>query len=131
MSGGYSNREFGALGERLAVEYLKKKRYKILEKNYKNKLGEIDVIARDGEEIVFIEVKTRPASPYLGGAVAVDARKQLHILRTAALYLSAKKPKLQPRFDVLELEVDRTSGKLVRVSHYENAFSQTEDYARF
>jgi len=126
-----TNREFGALGEKLAAGYLKKNGYKILEKNYKNKLGEIDIIAREGDEIVFVEVKSRSADPYLGGAYAVDRRKQFHILRTASVYLSETRCTLQPRFDVMEMEIDRAAGKLVRVNHYRAAFIQTEDYARF
>lgn len=128
-----NNQQFGALGEKFAAEHLKKKHYKILEKNYKNKLGEIDIIAssRGGGEIVFVEVKTRSADPYLSGQYAVDKRKQFRIMRTAAFYLSEKHCTLQPRFDVIEVEVDRASGKLVRVDHFENAFCQTEDYARF
>jgi len=127
----FSNQAFGALGEKLAAAYLKQQHYKILKKNYKNKLGEIDIIARDGEEIVFVEVKTRSMSPYLGGQYAVDQRKQFHIMRTAAYFLDTKKIMLQPRFDVLEMEVDRTTGQLIKANHYKAAFTQTEDYARF
>ena len=56
-----SNQAFGALGEKFAAGYLKQQQYKILEKNYKSKLGEIDIIAQDKDrgEVVFIEVKTR------------------------------------------------------------------------
>ena len=126
-----TNKEFGALGEKLAAEYLKKQGYKILKKNYKNKLGEIDIIARDGGEIVFVEVKTRSADPCVGGAYAVDRRKQFHILRTASVYLSSTGTMLQPRFDIIEAELDRASGSVVRIGHYKNAFAQTEDYARF
>ena len=127
----YTNQEFGALGEKLAAKYLKKNGYIILEKNYRNKLGEIDIIARKGEEIVFVEVKSRSADPYLGGAYSVDQRKQFHILRTASAYLSENHCDLQPRFDIIETEIDRVTGKLVRVNHYKSAFIQTEDYARF
>ena len=128
-----TNQQFGALGEKLAVKYLKECRYKILEKNYKTKLGEIDIIARDTEkkEIVFIEVKTRSSSPYLSGQFAVDRRKQFHIMRTASWYLEVKKCALQPRFDIIEVEVNRADGTLTNVNHIQNAFSQTEDYARF
>lgn len=126
-----TNKEFGALGERFAAEYLKKRGYKILEKNYKNMLGEIDIIARDGEEVVFIEVKTRSGSPYLSGMYSVDKRKQFHIMRTAALYMSAKKCKLQPRFDVVEVEAVRFEGVLKSINHIKAAFSQTGSYARF
>lgn len=127
----YSNQSFGALGEKYAAEYLKEKGCKILKRNYKNKLGEIDIIARDGEEIVFAEVKTRSAEPYLSGKFAVDQKKQFHIMRTASFYLSTARCDLQPRFDIIEVEADRSSGQLKRVNHLINAFYQTEDYARF
>ena len=126
-----SNKDFGALGEKLAADYLKRNKYKILEKNYKTKLGEIDIIARVGGEIAFIEVKTRSASPYLSGKYSVDRRKQYHIIRTASQYISHKRSTLQPRFDIIEVEIDRASGKLTALRHYKNAFWQTEDYARF
>ncbi|MBQ9248330.1 MAG: YraN family protein, partial [Ruminococcus sp.] len=70
----FSNRQFGDLGEKLAAKYLKEHGCKILKKNYKTKLGEVDIIARDGGEIAFIEVKTRSADPYLSGMYAVDQR---------------------------------------------------------
>lgn len=126
-----SNQRFGALGEKLAAQYLKEQGYKILKKNYKNKLGEIDIIAVDKNEIVFVEVKTRSASPYLSGQYAVDQRKQFHIMRTASYYLSVTKCELQPRFDIIEAEVERTTGQMTKINHIKNAFSQTENYARF
>lgn len=131
MTKSYSHRQFGALGEKLAADYLKKSKYKILEKNYKTKLGEIDIIAQKDDTIVFVEVKSRSADPFLRGQYAVDKRKQFHIMRTAAYYLDEKKSSLQPRFDVIEVEVDRAAGKLVSVNHIKAAFSQTEPYARF
>lgn len=126
-----TNRTFGSLGEKLAAEYLKKQHYKILKKNYKNKLGEIDLIARDGEEVVFIEVKTRAADPYLSGRYAVDRRKQFHIMRAASYWLKISRCTLQPRFDIIEVEADRATGQPKKIEHYKNAFYQTEDYARF
>ena len=127
----FTNQQFGALGERFAAAYLQKIGYKILEKNYKNEMGEIDIIARDGGEIAFIEVKSRSAQPYLSGKYSVDKRKQFHIMRTASAYIEAKERKEQPRFDVIEIEIDRSSGRLININHIKNAFSQTEDYARF
>lgn len=126
-----NNQQFGKLGEKIAAAYLKKQKYKILQKNYKNKLGEIDIIARTGDTIVFVEVKTRSSDPFLAGQYAVDKRKQFHILRTAAHYLDEKGVSLQPRFDVIEVELDRESGKTISVNHIKAAFSQTENYARF
>lgn len=128
-----TNQKFGALGEKLAASHLKQNGYKILKKNYKNKLGEIDLIALtpDRKEIAFIEVKTRSADPYLSGRYAVDKRKQFHIMRTASYYLEVSRCSLQPRFDIIEVEADRDSGKCKKIDHFENAFYQTEDYARF
>lgn len=127
----YTNKQFGALGEKLAVKYLKDRKCIILEKNYKNKVGEIDIIAIDGSEIVFIEVKTRSAQPYLSGRYSVDKRKQFHIMRAASWYMELKKSSLQPRFDIIEVEVERSTGELVKIEHFKNAFSQTESYSRF
>ena len=90
MTKSYSHRQFGALGEKLAADYLKKSKYKILEKNYKTKLGEIDIIAQKDDTIVFVEVKSRSADPFLRGQYAVDKRKQFHIMRTAAYYLDKR-----------------------------------------
>lgn len=120
----------GALGETYAAEYLKKQRYKILCKNYKCKVGELDLVARDKDEIVFVEVKTRPADPYVRGMYAVDRRKQQHILRTAACYLAENRTALQPRMDVIEVELD-PDGRLVSVNHIKAAFIQSEPYARY
>ena len=126
-----NNKQFGALGEKLAADYLKKQHYKILTKNYKTKLGEIDIIARCGDTIVFAEVKTRPANAAVAGMYAVNRQKQFHIMRTAAMYMAQEKCALQPRFDVIEIELDRSTGKLISVNHIKAAFSQTESYARF
>ena len=126
-----TNRGFGELGEKLAVKYLRKKRYKILEKNYRNLFGEVDIIARDEDDIVFAEVKTRSASPFLSGEYAVDRRKREHIMRVAAQYLKDNRCDLQPRFDIIAVELDRATGKLVAVKHYESAFIQSGGYAKY
>ena len=126
-----TDKKFGALGEKLARKHLRQQGYKILDKNYKTKSGELDIIARKKDTIVFAEVKTRPAHSAVSGMNAVDRRKQQHILRTAALYLQDKDVGLQPRFDVIEIELDRTTGKLLSVNHIKAAFQQTEAYARF
>ena len=126
-----NNIGFGAFGEKYAVQYLKKKKYKILEKNYKTRLGEIDIIARDRDFLVFIEVKSRSYDPLVTGSYAVDRNKRLHIFKTASLYIKQTKSGLQPRFDILELEIDRNNRKVLSYNHYENAFIWEGDYARF
>lgn len=126
-----NNIDFGTFGEKYAVKYLKKKKYKILEKNYKTKVGEIDIIAKDRDFLVFLEVKSRSFDPLVTGSYAVDQKKRLHIFKTASLYMKQKKTALQPRFDILELEIDRNKKKVISYNHYENAFIWEGDYARF
>lgn len=126
-----SDKQLGALGEKKAAEYLKKQGYKILVKNYKCKAGEIDIIARIGGELIFAEVKTRCAEPYVRGMYSVDARKREHIIRSAAVYIRDTDCRLQPRFDIIEVEVDRDTGRVVSVEHLPNAFMQEGPYSRY
>ena len=109
----------GEKGERLAARHLRRQGYRILARNYQTRFGEIDVIARKGDTLVFVEVKTRAAAAPVSGRDAVDAAKQAR-LRTAALqYWQAQGAALQPRFDVVEVTLS-TDG--AQVEHIENAF---------
>ncbi len=80
---------YGKRGEIIAANYLKKKGYKILAQNYKNRIGEIDIIALDGEYIVFVEVKTRMSRQFGDPLEAIDYRKQAKIRSVATCYLKA------------------------------------------
>ncbi len=82
-------RNLGALGEQLAARHLRKKGYTIIEQNYRCRLGEIDIIARDGTTLVFIEVKTRTSTTFGTPAMAVTPRKQHQISRAAQQYLAS------------------------------------------
>ncbi len=103
-----SSRQSGAEGEAFAADYLVKNGYRILERNYRTALGEIDIIARDGKTLVFIEVKARSSTRFGVPQLAVDHRKQLKITRVALAYLSRKKSMTcLCRFDVLALRKDQ------------------------
>ena len=92
----------GDRGETAACDFLKKKGYEILEKNYRCKLGEIDVIARRSERLAFIEIKTRTSDRLGLPQEAVDLRKQEKILKIAEWYLKEKKIERAPlAFDVV------------------------------
>ncbi len=78
---------YGKRSEIIASDYLKTKGYKILEVNYKNKIGEIDVIAKDKNYIVFVEVKARTSQKFGHPFDAIDEIKQQKIRRIASLYL--------------------------------------------
>ncbi len=94
----------GAKGEDIAEKYLKKKGYRIVERNYRCRLGEIDIIALDGRSLVFIEVKTRRNQNYGRPCEAVNAVKVRHIQRTAACYTSLSRIRYENlRIDVIEI----------------------------
>lgn len=98
------NQEIGKLGEDLAVKYLKNKKYIILDRNYRCRQGEMDIIAKDNEEIVFIEVKTRTTIEFGKPAEAVNYIKREHLQNIARYYLYIKKiTKIPVRFDVIEI----------------------------
>lgn len=107
----------GMIGEEQAIKFLKKKKYKILERNYKNKVGEIDIIALDKKTLVFVEVKERETLAFGRPSEAVDERKQHKIRKTSTLYLIENDlyEKCEIRFDVIEILGDQ-------ISHIENAF---------
>jgi putative endonuclease len=97
---GYTGRK----GEALAVSYLEKHGYKVLEKNFRCPWGEIDIIARDHDELVFIEVKTRKSNEMGYPEEAVDAKKQRKISQVAAHYLMQKNIIHESiRFDVVAI----------------------------
>ncbi len=94
----------GQWGEDLASAYLSRQGLKILERNYRTPVGEIDIIARDRKVLVFVEVKTRRGTAFGLPQEAVGLRKQQQIIRTADWYLQQQKSgKLQPRFDVVAI----------------------------
>lgn len=106
----------GKKGEIKAVLFLKKHGYKILETNFKNKIGEIDIIAEKDGVIVFIEVKNRSTYRFGRPIEAVDFRKQNKIKKVAEIYLMIKNKYYNDvRFDVVELSNDN-------LEHIENAF---------
>jgi putative endonuclease len=96
----------GKKGEDLAVARLRALKYKIIERNFKCALGEIDIIAREKETLVFVEVKTRRTRDFGGPAAAVNARKQRQLSKVALTYLNLKKLAYIPaRFDVVAVEL--------------------------
>ena len=110
----------GDTGEAYTCKRLKRKFYKILDTNYSCRFGEIDIIARKGKYICFVEVKTRSTNAVERPVAAVDYNKQRRILTTAQHYLMAHPTNLQPRFDVAEVITD--SGTVKEFNYIENAF---------
>ena len=113
----------GAWGEKQAANYLKKLGYRILERNFSCRFGEIDLIAANREYLVFVEVKLRKSDAFARAAEFVDWRKQNRLRSTAELWLSLHETELQPRFDVVEIYAPEAEAtKKPVINHLEDAF---------
>jgi putative endonuclease len=100
----HPRQQYGEAGEALAARLLRKKGYKIIETNYRTPLGEIDLIARDGDAIVFVEVKARRSLHFGNPKGAVTPRKQRKISMVALYYLKAtRQSQSKARFDVVAI----------------------------
>ena len=113
----------GAMGEAAAADWLRKKRWKILAMNYRCRLGEVDIIARDGKEYVFVEVKLRRTGGYAPAAEYVTAAKQRKLRLAAESWLAENELEDPPcRFDVVEVYLDRESDRIERLNLISEAF---------
>ncbi len=123
----------GQKGEEEAASFLVSKGYKILERNFRTRWGEIDLIARDRSTVVFVEVKTRSDSGFARPEESVTFTKQEHMRRAAGLWLCDHYPHDLPpcRFDVVSIMLPRTpaphapgdpESKDLRIEHFEGAF---------
>ena len=124
-----TTKQIGDAGERAATKLLKKKRFKILERNLHEGRNELDIVAQNREFILFVEVKTRSVDnpDELGfmhrAADAVDREKQKRTVNAARRYLLQNPSDKQPRFDIIEVYLDRKNEKrILEINHIENAF---------
>lgn len=111
-----NKREIGKQKEQQALEFLQKKGYRILCQNFRTKVGEIDIVAKDNNTIVFIEVRSRGYDTLGSPEESVDRRKQSKIIKVASLFLSTYTQEYESvRFDVVAIVNDK-------IVHIENAF---------
>jgi len=104
--------EIGATGEDRAVDHLVRNGLRIVERNYRCKVGELDVVARDGNLLVFVEVRSRRSAEYGCALEAVSWHKRRKVTRVAMAYLAARKPRFaEARFDVVAI----TGNELVHI----------------
>ncbi len=117
-------RDTGILGEQLARNYLKKRKYRILETNYRCSHGEIDIIARRKDTLVFIEVRTKTGSQFGSPEESVTSVKRER-LRATAYHYQQTHDKLPPlwRIDFIAVELDG-QGQPSRIEHYESAVGE-------
>ncbi len=111
----------GARGERVAARFLKRARYRILTRNYRCPAGEIDIIAADGDMLVFVEVKTRCSNESADPEINVTHTKQRQIERVARYYVQSRSAHAQPcRFDVVSVVLPGRGEPVVE--HFVDAF---------
>jgi putative endonuclease len=110
----------GIRGENFAAKFLKKIGYKIIARNYKTPIGEIDIVAQDGNTIVFVEVKTRADNFFGQPFEAVNNRKRQKLRKLGLLYLKRQKRELPARFDVLSIICSHNGKK--EIEHIKDAF---------
>jgi len=117
----------GALGERAARKFLKRNGLKFLTANFRSDRGEIDLVCREGDCLVFIEVKTRSSEEWGRPAAAVDARKRRLLTQTAFDYLRLLgNPPVKLRFDIVEVILEEGSVREIR--HLPDTFCMKRPY---
>lgn len=123
---GLFNKITGACGEDAACSFLKKAKYKIVERNFRCTYGEIDIIARKGEDLIFVEVKTRSSDKFGTPAQAVTYYKKQNIVKTAQVYLMKNPTDLNIRFDIIEVygAFKNSSFDLGDINHIEGVFNE-------
>lgn len=123
-------KKFGQAGESAAEDYLRHKGYKIVARNLRSPMGELDLVAEDGQALVFVEVKARRTDAFGGAIHAVHQRKQEKLVQLAAQYLARHHIKDRLcRFDVILLH--GTDAAASKVEHIQNAFEVSGDDLRW
>ena len=124
------NNRIGALGEKYAARYLRLRGYRILGRDVSMRRGEIDIIARRGCSIVFVEVKTRTTRPGEGSfgrpADAVNKAKREHLVAAMDEYLLKNPTDLEPRIDVIEVYFDPDGKRKHEIIHIKYAFGRND-----
>lgn len=117
---------FGQTSEARAEQFLRAKGYRILERNLRTTLGELDLVAEDAGTLVFVEVKARATEAFGGALLAVDQRKRAKLVKLASQYLAQRHwIDRVCRFDVVLVQGQASAG--LRVEHVQNAFDVTDD----
>jgi putative endonuclease len=116
-----ARKRLGRAGESIAADYLRRRGYTILEMNYRRPVGEMDIVARDGEWLAFVEVRTRRGRAFGTPEESITPAKQQKLIELAQTYLQEHELSDVPwRIDVVAVEMDR-QGKLQRINLIENA----------
>ncbi len=117
---GHKRLNLGKKGEEKAEKFLKRKGYRILERNFRIKGGEIDIVAEKGGEIVFVEVRTRSSDDFMSPVESLTPAKREKLRRAAEVFLISRGLELNPcRFDFVSIVKD---GSRYKIEHLENVY---------
>jgi len=111
--------ELGKRGEEVAADFLKKKGYEILKRNYTFKKSEIDIVAKKDNKLIVVEVKTRNSDYLAGPEITVTKKKQKAIIKAANFYIQENDLDCQTQFDIVSVILNN---KEQRIEHIEDAF---------
>src|SRR4051812_38191715 len=114
--------ELGKKGEALAAEHLRKNGYSVMEQNYCWQKAEVDIIANKGNQMIFVEVKTRESAYLNDPSLMVPLKKQKQIIKAADAYMKEAAEELDARFDIISII---TNNKYTKIEHIEDAFYPT------
>ncbi len=114
--------EIGNIGEKYTARYLRRRGYRIRERNMRNFHSEIDIIAENKEYIVFVEVKTRTVGQLFPPRAAVNSEKRRKIILASRTYMRYKNIKKTPRYDIAEVYLTKEKHKVKSINYIEKAF---------
>ncbi|MFD2171389.1 YraN family protein [Tumebacillus lipolyticus] len=119
-----SRKQIGARGEQIACDWLVQQGYRLLARNWRCREGELDIIAQEGDTLLFLEVRTRTTSNRFGTAEeSIDWRKQRQVRQLATRFLSTTPQAFYRfRFDVIVIYLDRSTDEVQQLRHIRNAF---------
>lgn len=115
--------EIGNIGEKYTARYLRRRWYRIRERNMRNFHSEIDIIAENKEYIVFVEVKTRTSGQLFPPRAAVNAEKRRKIILASQSYMRYKNINKTPRYDIAEVYLSKEKHRVESINYIENAFT--------
>ncbi|MBO5454211.1 MAG: YraN family protein [Clostridia bacterium] len=115
------NKAIGDLGEDAVAKFIRKKHFRILERNYACRYGEIDIIAKRKKELIFIEVKTRSSKAYGGGVSAVNFHKRRNIVLTSQHFMRSIDYNGPRRYDIAEVYINENK-EVSEINYIENGF---------
>ena len=118
-----ARKKLGYRGEKIAANFLRRQGYQIIEKNYHSRLGEIDMVAKENESIVFVEVKTRRSKTYGYPEESITSLKRVHMINASQAYL-VENPELGGNWQIDVISIRQVKPESSEIIHFENAISE-------